>query len=135
MLWYGALARVGLVDDARAVARLGGQNELVRRGEVRVVKVASVEAAVPVHADAVKPLGRLGVGVQPLGPIEHVVLVMVEADDLHARVLGVQHRPEVVAHKRRHEARCPEHRLPPSRRLGLVLHRHAPEADAVRRVR
>ena len=37
------------VDDARAVARLGGEQELVRRDGVRVVEVVHVEAAVPAH--------------------------------------------------------------------------------------
>jgi hypothetical protein len=66
-----------------------------------------------------------------LGPREHVVLVVVEADDLDARLLVAQHRPQVVLDEARLEARVPYARLPADGGLGLVLHRHRPHVDAV----
>ena len=102
---------------------------------VRVVERVRVQSAVPVHAHAREELGRLRVFVQGLGPICHVILIVVESQNLDVGLLGSKHRAEVVTHEARHVLGRPEHRLPADSGLGLVLHRHAPQVDAVRAVR
>ena len=78
------------------------------------------------NTDAVKVLRGRRVGVQPLGPLDDVVLVVVEADDLDARLLRLEHGPQVVAHKLRLVLRRVQALLPADvGRLGLVLHGHA----------
>ena len=127
--------RLRLVDDSGAVARLGGEQELVRRERVRPVEVVCVEPSVPVHADPVEVVGGRRVRVEAARVGEDVVLVVVEADDLDARVLLAQHGAEVLLDEGGHEVGRVDTLLPADvRRLGLVLDRHAPDVDAARRV-
>mmetsp|Transcript_2908 Transcript_2908/g.9534 ORF Transcript_2908/g.9534 Transcript_2908/m.9534 type:complete len:658 (+) Transcript_2908:183-2156(+) len=127
--------RLRLVDDSGAVARLGGEQELVRRERVRPVEVVCVEPSVPVHADPVEVVGGRRVRVEAARVGEDVVLVVVEADDLDARVLLAQHGAEVLLDEGGHVVGRVDTLLPADvRRLGLVLDRHAPDVDAARRV-
>mmetsp|Transcript_15210 Transcript_15210/g.36427 ORF Transcript_15210/g.36427 Transcript_15210/m.36427 type:complete len:243 (-) Transcript_15210:216-944(-) len=99
------------------------------------LQLVCVQPAVPVHRHAGEVLlGRL-VGVEAVRPLDEVVLVVVEADDLDAGLLLLQHRPKVILHELRLVLRRPKARLPPDRRLRLVLHSHAPHINAVRAVR
>mmetsp|Transcript_15111 Transcript_15111/g.48592 ORF Transcript_15111/g.48592 Transcript_15111/m.48592 type:complete len:246 (-) Transcript_15111:200-937(-) len=64
-----------------------------------------------------------------------MVLVVVEADDLDARVLLAQHWAEVLLDEGGHVVGRVDALLPADvSRLGLVLDRHAPDVDAARRV-
>ena len=68
-------------------------------------------------------------------PGEHVVFVVIKADDLSAGVVLLEHWAEAVPHKGRHERGGPDALFPADVcGLRLVLHGHAPHRDAVRLV-
>mmetsp|Transcript_7731 Transcript_7731/g.25349 ORF Transcript_7731/g.25349 Transcript_7731/m.25349 type:complete len:246 (+) Transcript_7731:2171-2908(+) len=120
-----------LVHHAPAVARLGGQNKLLRRQQVSQFQVLRIEPPVPMHAHAREVTAGRVVSVELSGPFEHVVFVVVKSDDFDVRMLFFERGPQIVPHKGRHKGGGVQASFPPHRRLGLVLHSHAPHGDAV----
>ena len=59
------------IHDARAVARLRCQDELIRRNLVCALEFMRVQSTIPVHTDTINHGTRAGVGVEGLGPLDH----------------------------------------------------------------
>ena len=128
-----ALAKFPLSGVRAAfLAAFGKQKLLVGPGVVHHLHMVKVVAAVPVKARAPHVFGGLGVAVDHICALHQAVAVVVPHNDLDmAQACGLQHRPQVVAHKVALFFGGVNAAVPALHRLGLVLHRHAPDGHAL----
>ncbi len=109
---------------------------LVHRADVGMHRGPAGPGLVPVEAHA--PCVARGVGILEDHPraLRHQVAVVVPDDDLAVAQAGLHHhRAQVVLEEVAFVLGTEDHRLPALRGHGLVLHRHAPDRNALLLVR
>mmetsp|Transcript_16970 Transcript_16970/g.45720 ORF Transcript_16970/g.45720 Transcript_16970/m.45720 type:complete len:233 (+) Transcript_16970:916-1614(+) len=117
------------------VCGLGGEEELVRPAVLHLRHVPELIPSVPVEGNAVEVLRHGRVRERGLGPLHHVVLVVVEGEDLDAWLLLAQDRAQAAGHPLHHLRGVVHAGIPASGVLGLVLKGDAPDGHVVLLVR
>ena len=118
------------------LATLGEQQLLVGPGVMHQLHMVKVVFTVPVEARAPDVPGRVGVGIDNGGPLNHRVPVVVPDDDLDVPQPGFgQLGAKLVAHEVTLLLGAVQARIPGLACGGLVLHRHPPDRHALRFIR